>query len=123
MEISPEQLRSLIQAEVRAAVTAETGKLQIQSGQNVNVSGAWPSFTVSATAPGTASIGKSSSQSNSGGGGAGAGTPIGDEGDLLYHDGTTWVVLAAPSAPGDPVDNPALRHDGTAPYWEEPDPC
>lgn len=46
--------------------------------------------------------------------------PPGEAGDILYHDGTTWVKLAAPTVSS---ENPALRHNGTAPYWEEPEDC
>lgn len=43
--------------------------------------------------------------------------PDGEEGEILYHNGTDWVVL---SNPGDPSPNEAwaLFHDGTAPYWD-----
>lgn len=47
--------------------------------------------------------------------------PEGSEGDILYCDSNgDWVVLAAPS--GFTYD-PFLRHDGSAPYWEEPESC
>ena len=54
------------------------------------------------------------------GSGSGSGMPSGSTGDMLYHDGSDWVVLAAPTVS---VANPVLRHDGTAPYWEEPEEC
>lgn len=41
----------------------------------------------------------------------------GKAGDMMYHDGETWVVLDCPTVE---VENPALRHNGTAPYWETP---
>lgn len=56
----------------------------------------------------------------SGGGGGGSGLPSGSTGDMLYHDGSDWVVLAAPTVS---VADPVLRHNGTAPYWEEPESC
>jgi hypothetical protein len=42
--------------------------------------------------------------------------PDGDAGDMLYNNGTAWVVLPAPSAPssGEIV---VLTHSGTAPVW------
>lgn len=46
--------------------------------------------------------------------------PVGDVGDMLYNDGSGWVVLAAPTVSS---NDPVLRHDGTAPYWEEPEEC
>ena len=46
--------------------------------------------------------------------------PSGSLGDMLYHDGTDWVVLNKPSAGG---NNAVLRHNGTAPYWEKPVDC
>jgi hypothetical protein len=52
--------------------------------------------------------------------GGGSGMPSGSTGDMLYHDGSDWVVLAAPTVS---VAAPVLRHDGTAPYWEEPESC
>ena len=59
---------------------------------------------------------------DAGGGGTGGGTglPAGSAGDMLYHNGTDWVALAAPTVS---VADPVLRHNGTAPYWEEPESC
>lgn len=54
------------------------------------------------------------------GGAAVGGLPTGAAGDMLYHNGTDWVVVACPTVS---AENPALRHDGTAPYWEEPEDC
>ena len=54
------------------------------------------------------------------GGGPGGSLPAGSAGDVLYNDGSSWVVLAAPTVS---LANPVLRHDGTAPYWEEPEEC
>lgn len=38
-------------------------------------------------------------------------------GDMLYYDGTEWVVL-------EPINitnaDPVLRHDGSRPYWQSP---
>jgi hypothetical protein len=51
---------------------------------------------------------------NSGGGGT---LPSGTVGQMLYHNGTTWVVLAAPSAPLSTQIN-IMTHSGTAPLWE-----
>lgn len=45
--------------------------------------------------------------------------PEGDEGDMLFNDGTDWVVLAAPEGAGPFV----LMHDATAPYWEATEEC
>lgn len=53
-------------------------------------------------------------------GGDGGGLPDGEEGDILYHDGDGWIVLDAPTVL---ANNPILRHNGTAPYWEEPASC
>jgi hypothetical protein len=55
-----------------------------------------------------------------GGTGGGTGLPSGSAGDMLYHNGTDWVSLDAPSVSS---ANPVLRHNGTAPYWEEPEGC
>ena len=44
----------------------------------------------------------------------------GSIGDMLYHDGSDWVVLPAPTVS---VADPVLRHNGTNPYWEEPESC
>lgn len=46
--------------------------------------------------------------------------PSGAAGDILYHDGTGWVALAAPIIS---VADPVLRHNGINPYWEEPESC
>ena len=61
---------------------------------------------------------------NSGGGGT---LPSGTEGQMLYHNGTTWVVLAAPAAPTSGTVN-IMTHSGTVPAWvnkdiEEIDVC
>lgn len=45
----------------------------------------------------------------------------GEEGDMLYHDGDDWVVLENPGTPA--AHNFVLRHNGTAPYWDEPSSC
>ncbi len=49
------------------------------------------------------------------------GLPSGTSGQMLYHNGTNWVVLANPGAPGDATPTPfeywQLEHNGTAPYW------
>jgi len=57
----------------------------------------------------------------------GSGMPEGSAGDILYHDGSEWVSLSAPSAPGDDAIN-LLTHNGSAPAWvtkdiEEIDVC
>jgi hypothetical protein len=39
---------------------------------------------------------------------------------MLYHDETGWIVLPKPTVT---TSDPVLRHDGTAPYWEEPEDC
>lgn len=48
--------------------------------------------------------------------------PDGVAGDMLYHNGTEWVVLAAPTGM---TENPVLRFNlsTTAPYWDEPEGC
>jgi hypothetical protein len=46
------------------------------------------------------------------------GMPEGAAGDMLYHNGTDWVILANPGAPTSPNRN-FLVHDGTAPAWVE----
>lgn len=55
-----------------------------------------------------------------GGGGTGGGTdlPAGTIGQMLYHNGTEWVVLPNPGAPAHP--NWQLRHGGSFPYWARP---
>jgi len=45
--------------------------------------------------------------------------PDGEAGDLLYHDGTDWVILPAPSGSGISV----LSHNGTVPSWIETEEC
>jgi hypothetical protein len=45
------------------------------------------------------------------------GLPEGTAGDILFHNGTNWVVLTAPSVSD---EDAVLRHNGTAPYWETP---
>lgn len=42
--------------------------------------------------------------------------PSGSEGDMLYHDGSGWVVLDSPAAPGTD-EIVLLSHTGTAPEW------
>lgn len=45
------------------------------------------------------------------------GLPLGLIGDMLYHDGTSWVSLKNPGtlSAGNTF---VLEHDGTAPYFE-----
>ena len=55
------------------------------------------------------------------------GLPTGSAGDMLYHNGVAWVVLASPAAPGADTVN-ILTHSGAAPVWvnkdiEEIDVC
>jgi len=45
--------------------------------------------------------------------------PDGEAGDMLYHDGTDWVILPAPSGSGISV----LSHNGTVPSWIETEDC
>jgi hypothetical protein len=53
--------------------------------------------------------------------GTGGDLPTASAGDMLYYDGTAWVVLANPGAPSTPgLNEKVLRHNGTAPYWETP---
>lgn len=42
--------------------------------------------------------------------------PDGKTGDMLYHDGTEWVLLDNPGLPGT-GDTNQLTHDGTSPVW------
>jgi len=44
------------------------------------------------------------------------GLPSGTTGDTLYYNGSAWVVLAAPTAPGTGEKN-IMVHNGTAPSW------
>ena len=46
----------------------------------------------------------------------GDGLPTGSAGDMLYHNGVAWVVLASPAAPGADTVN-ILTHSGAAPVW------
>ena len=43
--------------------------------------------------------------------------PTGTTGDILYYTGANWTSLAAPTS------GSVLRHNGTAPYWEQPEAC
>ena len=45
--------------------------------------------------------------------------PPAEAGDILYHDGTSWVILSAPT----PAATYVLSHDGTAPAWIETEEC
>jgi len=52
--------------------------------------------------------------------GCGDGYPSGSSGDMLYHDGTDWVALAAPAlAPitAGTYEHYELQHDGAFPAW------
>ena len=44
--------------------------------------------------------------------------PDGYSGAMIYHDGSAWVVLAAPSGGVN-----VLSHDGTAPKWLATEAC
>ena len=46
--------------------------------------------------------------------------PSGSAGQMLYHNGTTWVVLAAPAAPASDTVN-IMTHNGTLPAWVNKD--
>lgn len=48
----------------------------------------------------------------------GGGLPDGLAGEILYHNGTDWVVLANPGTPSPSTNHWVLRHNGTAPYWD-----
>jgi len=50
------------------------------------------------------------------GGGSGSGMLSGSYGDMIYHDGTEWVLLENPTAPGE-GNEWVLHHDGTAPSY------
>lgn len=45
--------------------------------------------------------------------------PYGTSGDMLYHNGTDWVVLSNPGTPS--LEAWVLTHDGTSPNWTETD--
>jgi len=48
------------------------------------------------------------------------GLPTGYAGDMLYHNGTDWVVLSAPNAAlitDGTYEHYEMHHDGTAPSW------
>lgn len=47
------------------------------------------------------------------------GLPSGSAGDILYHNGTIWVVKAKPTGM---TENPVLRFNlsTNVPYWDEP---
>lgn len=47
---------------------------------------------------------------------AGDGLPTGTAGDMLYHNGTTWVKFDGPTAPSSGYQN-VLHHSGTVPSW------
>jgi hypothetical protein len=47
---------------------------------------------------------------------AGGGLPDGNVGDMLYHNGETWVLLEAPGAP-ESNEEWVMHHDATAPGW------
>ncbi|MDA1348565.1 MAG: hypothetical protein O3A47_06815 [Chloroflexi bacterium] len=52
---------------------------------------------------------------------SGAGAALGGvAGDILYHNGTIWAILLKPTGF---TEDPVLRHNGTAPYWQEPTVC
>ncbi len=55
-------------------------------------------------------------------GGDGGLLPAGEIGDMLYHDGETWITLPAPT--GMTID-PVMRFNlsTSVPYWEEPEDC
>ena len=54
------------------------------------------------------------------GGGGGGGGETATLGDMLYYDGSNWVSLPCPTVS---ASDPVLRHNGTSPYWEEPEGC
>lgn len=47
--------------------------------------------------------------------------PSGNAGDMLYHDGTGWVILSNPGPIPGNAESWLLVHDGTAPSWEASD--
>lgn len=51
--------------------------------------------------------------------GCGDELPSGSSGDILYHDGTDWVVLNNPGASA--LEYWVLTHDGTSPSWTDSD--
>lgn len=93
---------------VRAIVEAAIASITIQGGNGISVSGGGKNITIALQQP----IGPQQSAQSA------EELPPGDEGDVLYHDGSTWVVLENPGAPV--AEDWAFRHDGTIPYWEEP---
>ena len=46
--------------------------------------------------------------------------PSGSAGDILYHNGTSWIALASPAAPAAGTRT-SLIHNGTAPSWTNDD--
>jgi len=54
---------------------------------------------------------------DSGGGGGGGGMPSGSAGDMLYHDGTGWVLLANPGSSSSGTVW-VLDHGGDVPFWD-----
>ena len=56
------------------------------------------------------------------GGGSDSELPGGVAGDILYHNGTDWVVLNKPTGM---TLHPVLRYNLSTdvPYWDEPETC
>jgi len=52
--------------------------------------------------------------------GGGSSLPSGSAGDILYHNGTSWIVLVSPAAPAAGTRT-SLIHNGTAPSWVNDD--
>lgn len=63
--------------------------------------------------------GASKSSASMGGGNE---LPTGALGDMLYHDGSNWVIFSPASSP---ARDPVLRMDKTTkiPYWDVPSAC
>lgn len=49
---------------------------------------------------------------------AGSSLPDGEAGDMLYHDGTDWVLLGAPGTPSSGYKW-TLQHAAAVPEWVE----
>ena len=77
----------------------------LSAGNNITINQTGNIYTISSS---VSSIGLS--------GGSGWPEPAGTEGDMLYHNGITWVKFDGPAAPSSGYKN-VLHHSGTVPSW------